>query len=1200
MLSLYFTCRRKALARSWSLPWLLGLSLWLFALPIQGQGVVINEVFPTGQIELKNTGSSAVDVSTYWLCQFPNYLQLQDATLLCGSLVLQPGEILAVSNFNAVDDPSEGEVGLYLDNQFGNPNSIIDYVDWGVAGGGRSGVAVDAGIWTDGDVVPAFPTGSSIEYDGAGNSSGDWNVQSSPTVCQENGDDPQVCIVDGGTISTTAPTELCLNDQPGAGQVDFSVAGSVGDARAWIATDPQGNIQIIQDSNTFDFSDAATATFVVYYIRWEPGNFGGFAVGNNIADLTGCFDLSNGIPVSTYAVSGGTIATQDETTRCVDDSEPDVVNFTVSGSVGDARAWVATDEQGNIEIIQDNGSFDFTNSSAGTSTVYYIRWEPGNFGGFAVGNNIGDLTGCFDLSNEITVTRLTDTDCPNDNQLQILGFELLNATDDVILGSLQDGDQITQPNVQLSAKALPSVDPTGSVFLILSGPISAFKIENISPYTLFGDNPNSGSFAGRFFPEGQYALTAIPFTGPNLSGNAGLPLTINFEIVDAVCNVDGGTISTTAPTELCLNDQPGAGQVDFSVAGSVGDARAWIATDPQGNIQIIQDSNTFDFSDAATATFVVYYIRWEPGNFGGFAVGNNIADLTGCFDLSNGIPVSTYAVSGGTIATQDETTRCVDDSEPDVVNFTVSGSVGDARAWVATDEQGNIEIIQDNGSFDFTNSSAGTSTVYYIRWEPGNFGGFAVGNNIGDLTGCFDLSNGIDVTKLGGADCDALTCNVDGGAIGTEDATDLCLNDQPGAGLITFLVAGSVGDARAWIATDPQGNIQIIQDSNTFDFSDAATATFVVYYIRWEPGNFGGFAVGNNIADLTGCFDLSNGIPVSTYAVSGGTIATQDETTRCVDDSEPDVVNFTVSGSVGDARAWVATDEQGNIEIIQDNGSFDFTNSSAGTSTVYYIRWEPGNFGGFAVGNNIGDLTGCFDLSNGIDVTKLGGDDCGDTPSILAFQLIDATSDRVIGQVQEGDRIGQTNSELSLAAISSQGTTESVELSVSGPIQETRTENEVPYTLFGDNPSTGDINGRVFAPGTYTVTATPYTEPGLGGVAGTSRTVTFEVAPSILGQRASEPEQKGYNQMPNFEVFPNPTSSDQLYIAFEKAVQSTIRIQLQDLNGKTVKVYEFASAGSRERLTLSFSEHPVNAGLYFLQVQVGDRASSTRKIIISR
>ena len=53
---------------------------------------------------------------------------------------------------------------------------------------------------------------------------------------------------------------------------------------------------------------------------------------------------------------------------------------------------------------------NFEGAGAGACNVYYIRYE--NVGGLAAGGNVNNLSGCFDLSNRITVTRVVNCGDP--------------------------------------------------------------------------------------------------------------------------------------------------------------------------------------------------------------------------------------------------------------------------------------------------------------------------------------------------------------------------------------------------------------------------------------------------------------------------------------------------------------------------------------------------------------------------------------------------------------------------------------------------------------------------------------------------------------------------------------------------------------------------------------------------------------------
>lgn len=114
---------------------------------------------------IANRGDGVGSTEGYFICRFPDYFGLP-------TFELQPGERLAVPLGEgevpdlvgvvatvAVTAPlgpissADGELGLYSTNQFNSADAIVDYVEWGSPGHARSGVAVEAGVWTTGGFV---------------------------------------------------------------------------------------------------------------------------------------------------------------------------------------------------------------------------------------------------------------------------------------------------------------------------------------------------------------------------------------------------------------------------------------------------------------------------------------------------------------------------------------------------------------------------------------------------------------------------------------------------------------------------------------------------------------------------------------------------------------------------------------------------------------------------------------------------------------------------------------------------------------------------------------------------------------------------------------------------------------------------------------------------------------------------------------
>lgn len=152
----------------------LTLSICFLGITPYAQDVVINEFQPeTNTVEIKNLGTTSINVGSFILCSFPLYTTLSDMTIVSGNLMLNQNEIVVLSGHSM--NTADGELGLYITNTFTNPSAMIDYVEWGSTGHVRSNVAVSAGIWNTGDFLNFFPlAGETYMWDGGGNAPSNW------------------------------------------------------------------------------------------------------------------------------------------------------------------------------------------------------------------------------------------------------------------------------------------------------------------------------------------------------------------------------------------------------------------------------------------------------------------------------------------------------------------------------------------------------------------------------------------------------------------------------------------------------------------------------------------------------------------------------------------------------------------------------------------------------------------------------------------------------------------------------------------------------------------------------------------------------------------------------------------------------------------------------------------------------------------
>jgi hypothetical protein len=242
------------------------LSITIGAQLVNAQ-IIINEIFPlTESVELKNTGNMSVDVSTMILCNFPDYSGLDELTIESGSLLLGPGELLVVSGHPF--DTADGELGLYVDNNFGSAASIRDYMEYGTSGHARASVAMAAGIWTMGDFVPYPNFEGSIQYNGSGNSSASWFVAAS-TLGAENVDIVDVC--EGGTVATSddeTAVEVVVGDEI-ADVISFVSTDNVGESYAFIVTNDSDFILAVLEGDSNDFEGAEAGVCRLYGVAYS-------------------------------------------------------------------------------------------------------------------------------------------------------------------------------------------------------------------------------------------------------------------------------------------------------------------------------------------------------------------------------------------------------------------------------------------------------------------------------------------------------------------------------------------------------------------------------------------------------------------------------------------------------------------------------------------------------------------------------------------------------------------------------------------------------------------------------------------------------------------------------------------------------------------------------------------------------------------
>ncbi|MEM9258083.1 MAG: T9SS type A sorting domain-containing protein, partial [Bacteroidota bacterium] len=198
-------------------------------------GLIINEVAVDGMIELFNGADTAVNVSSYWLCNFPAYQQISQMNLECGELLIQPGEYTVISGFSGFD-AADAELGLYTSSSFGSSDAIISYLEWGSTGHQRSSVAVQAGVWTSGLFVDPPTNTESQQVTLDDNNELVWEL-ATPTLCAEN---DQTNPIPPGVVGA----QVTVFPNPAIDYLNLEVSGMAGEVSMVAIYDLNGRMML--------------------------------------------------------------------------------------------------------------------------------------------------------------------------------------------------------------------------------------------------------------------------------------------------------------------------------------------------------------------------------------------------------------------------------------------------------------------------------------------------------------------------------------------------------------------------------------------------------------------------------------------------------------------------------------------------------------------------------------------------------------------------------------------------------------------------------------------------------------------------------------------------------------------------------------------------------------------------------------------
>ena len=333
---------------------------------------------------------------------------------------------------------------------------------------------------------------------------------------------------------------------------------------------------------------------------------------------------------------------------------------------------------------------------------------------------------------------------------------------------------------------------------------------------------------------------------------------------------DGGTL-TGGPFEYCVGDgvSDKIPEGAITLEGNTGSNSQWVVTDIEGNILGLPPSPyVVDFDGAGEGTCLVWHLSFN-GELEGATMGNNASDIVGDYDLSNSIEVVRNQPMGGTL-TGGPFEYTVGDGVSDKIPegaITLEGNTGSNSQWVVTDIEGNILGLPPSPYVvDFDGAGEGTCLVWHLSFD-GVLEGAAMGNNASDIVGCYSLSNPIKVIRRNRVEP---ICDVNGGYLKAGGLYLFCEGDGIDDFATGIELKANTGLNSQWIVTDVEGNILGLPPTpDVVNFDGAGPGVCLIWHLSFDT--MYGVEKGNNIfISLSGCYDLSNPIPVFRFPYDSG------------------------------------------------------------------------------------------------------------------------------------------------------------------------------------------------------------------------------------------------------------------------------------------------------------------------------------------
>jgi hypothetical protein len=232
------------------------------------------------------------------------------------------------------------------------------------------------------------------------------------------------------------------------------------------------------------------------------------------------------------------------------------------------------------------------------------------------------------------------------------------------------------------------------------------------------------------------AAATLPING---GVQAPLGSGLGYLMIEATFDYGGFNVTNSSPNgRICTNSTlnitpiPGYSNYEFIVNGST-----------------VQNGPTATYTSGPLTATTTYSVIITNGSC---TLSSNVSTI------NVGVEAGAIQITGTTDTAK---TICVGEGTDDLIaaEFVNAGVLtGDNSIWVITDQvTGNIISTQISGPFNLESIPSGVYNIWYLSYV-GDIG-LATATNVSQLSGCFDLSNSIEVTTLSGTACSVLNTN---------------------------------------------------------------------------------------------------------------------------------------------------------------------------------------------------------------------------------------------------------------------------------------------------------------------------------------------------------------------------------------------------------------------------------------------------------